>query len=110
LGGTVDAAFLGYTYGKILESKGFRILADVEKLPIPYQGSGLLAQRSFVASSPGTIENVLRGLLDSLKAQVMKSLAKGLRLRRVEDAEDGIRSCSESTRKRSILTATASVT
>jgi ABC-type nitrate/sulfonate/bicarbonate transport system substrate-binding protein len=63
--------------------------------------------RSFVASSPGTIENVLRGLLDSLafihnpanKAQVMKSLAKGLRLRRVEDAEDGIRSCSESTRK-----------
>ena len=49
LGGTVDAAFLGYTYGKILESKGFRILADVEKLPIPYQGSGLLARRSFVA-------------------------------------------------------------
>ncbi|MET0500526.1 MAG: ABC transporter substrate-binding protein [Candidatus Binatia bacterium] len=97
LSGTVDAAFLGYTYGKILESKGFRILADVEKLPIPYQGSGLLARRSFVASSPGTIENVLRGLLDSLafihnpanKAQVMKSLAKGLRLKRVENAEDG---------------------
>lgn len=97
LGGTVDAAFLGYTYGKILESKGFRILADVEKLPIPYQGSGLLAQRSFAASSPGAIENVLRGLLDGLafihnpanKPQVMKSLAKGLRLKRVEDAEDG---------------------
>jgi hypothetical protein len=59
--------------------------------------SGLLARRSFVASSPGTIENVLRGLLDSLafihnpanKPQVMKSLAKGLRLKRVEDAEDG---------------------
>jgi ABC-type nitrate/sulfonate/bicarbonate transport system substrate-binding protein len=97
LSGTVDAAFLGYAYGKILESKGFRILADVEKLPIPYQGSGLLAQRSFATSSPGTIENVLRGLLDSLafihnptnKPQVLKSLAKGLRLKRVEDAEDG---------------------
>jgi len=63
----------------------------------PYQGSGLLAQRSFAASSPGTIENVLRGLLDGLafihnpanEPQMMKSLAKGLRLKRVEDAEDG---------------------
>jgi ABC-type nitrate/sulfonate/bicarbonate transport system substrate-binding protein len=95
--GTVDAAFLGYTFGKALESKGFRILADVEKLPIPYQGSGIMARRSFGASSPAIIENVLRGLLDSLafirhpanKNQVMKSLARGLRLKRVEEAEEG---------------------
>lgn len=95
--GTVDAAFLGYTFGKALESKGFRILADVEKLPIPYQGSGIMARRSFTASSPTIVENVLRGLLDSLafirapanKAAVMKSLAKGLRLKRVEEAEEG---------------------
>ena len=95
--GAVDAAFLGYTFGKALEGKGFRILADVEKLPIPYQGSGIMARRSFAASSPAIIENVLRGLLDSLafirdpqnKAQVMKSLAKGLRLKRVEEAEGG---------------------
>jgi NitT/TauT family transport system substrate-binding protein len=95
--GAVDAAFLGYTYGKALESKGFRILADVEKLPIPYQGSGIMARRSFAVSSPAIVENVLRGLLESLafirdpanKTAVMKSLAKGLRLRRVEEAEDG---------------------
>jgi ABC-type nitrate/sulfonate/bicarbonate transport system substrate-binding protein len=95
--GAVDAAFLGYTFGKALETKGFRILADVEKLPIPYQGSGIMARRSFSASAPAIIENVLRGLLDSLafirdpanKAPVMKSLAKGLRLKRVEDAEEG---------------------
>ncbi len=95
--GAVDAAFLGYTYGKALESKGFRILADVEKLPIPYQGSGIMARRSFAVSSPAIVENVLRGLLDSLafirdpanKTAVMKSLAKGLRLRRVEEAEEG---------------------
>jgi len=56
-----------------------------------------MARRSFSASSPAVIENVLRGLLDSLafirdpanKAQVMKSLAKGLRLKRVEEAEEG---------------------
>lgn len=95
--GAVDAAFLGYTFGKALESKGFRILADVEKLPIPYQGSGIMARRSFALSSPAIVENVLRSLLDSLafirdpanKAAVLKSLAKGLRLKRVEEAEEG---------------------
>jgi len=95
--GAVDAAFLGYTFGKALEAKGFRILADAEKLPIPYQGSGIMARRSFSLASPAIIENVLRGLLDSLvfirdptnKDRVMKSLAKGLRLKRVEEAEEG---------------------
>jgi NitT/TauT family transport system substrate-binding protein len=100
LSGTVDAAFLGYTFGKMLEAKGFTVLADSEKLPIPYQGSGLISKKSFVASSSATVENVLRALLDSSvyirnpdnKAQVMKSLAKALRFRRVEDTEDGYRS------------------
>jgi ABC-type nitrate/sulfonate/bicarbonate transport system substrate-binding protein len=95
--GAVDAAFLGYTFGKGLESKGFRILADVEKLPIPYQGSGIMARRSFAVSSPAIVESVLRGLLDSLafirdpanKPAVLKSLAKGLRLKHVEEAEEG---------------------
>jgi ABC-type nitrate/sulfonate/bicarbonate transport system substrate-binding protein len=100
LSGTVDGAFLGYTFGKMLEGKGFRVLADSEKLPIPYQGSGVISKRSFVTSSPVTVENVLRGLLDSSafirnpenKGAVTKSLAKALRFRRVEDAEDGYQS------------------
>jgi NitT/TauT family transport system substrate-binding protein len=100
LSGTVDAAFLGYTFGKMLESKGFTVLADSEKLPIPYQGSGLISRRSFMAGSPATVDNVLRALLESSafirhpenKAQVMKSLAKALRFRKVEEAEDGYRS------------------
>lgn len=100
MSGSVDAAFLGYTFGKMLEAKGFTVLADAEKLPIPYQGSGLISKKSFVAASPATVENVLRALLDSSKfirnpdnkTQVMKSLAKALRFRRVEDAEDGYRS------------------
>jgi ABC-type nitrate/sulfonate/bicarbonate transport system substrate-binding protein len=95
--GAVDAAFLGYTFGKALEGKGFRILADVEKLPIPYQGSGIMSRRGFAVSSPVIVENILRGLLDSLafirdptnKTAVLKSLAKGLRLKRVEEAKEG---------------------
>ena len=100
MSGSVDAAFLGYTFGKMLEAKGFTVLADAEKLPIPYQGSGLISKKSFVNGSPATVENVLRALLDSSayirnrdnKTSIMKSLAKALRFRRVEDAEDGYRS------------------
>jgi NitT/TauT family transport system substrate-binding protein len=100
LAGNVDGAYLGYTFGKIVQSKGFRMLADLEKLPIPYQGSGIISRRSIMASSPATVENVLRGLLDGVafirnpesKSQVIKSLAKGLRLKRVEDAEEGYQS------------------
>ena len=100
LSGTADAAFLGYTFGKMLQSKGFRVLADSEKLPIPYQGSGVIAKRSFVTASPATVENVLRALLDSAafirnpenKNQVTKSLAKALRFRRIEDADEGYQS------------------
>jgi ABC-type nitrate/sulfonate/bicarbonate transport system substrate-binding protein len=65
LNGAADAAFLGYTFGKMLQSKGFRVLADSEKLPIPYQGFGVIAKRSFINSAPAALGNLLRGLLDS---------------------------------------------
>ena len=97
---SADAAFLGYTFGKTLQSKGFRVLADGEKAPILIRASGVISKRSFVASSPAAVENVLRALLEisafirnaANKAQVMKNLAKTLRLGRVEDAEEGYQS------------------
>src|SRR5215510_12731002 len=100
MAGTVDAVLVGYAHGKNLQNKGYRVLADVEKLPIPYQGSGLISRRSFMTSSPATVENVLRGLIDAVafirnpenKSDVVKILAKGMRLPRVEDAEEGYQS------------------
>jgi len=100
IAGTVDAAYLGYTFAKIAERQGLRVMADLAKLPIPYQGSGIMTRRSFIASSAPAVENVLRGLLDAVafirnpenKSLVMKNLAKGLRLARVEDAEEGYQS------------------
>ena len=97
LAGNVDAAYLGYTFSKMVQSKGFRMLADLERLPIPYQGSGIITRRSAIASSAATLENALRALLEAVafirnpenKSQVVKSLAKGLRLKRTEDAEEG---------------------
>jgi NitT/TauT family transport system substrate-binding protein len=100
MAGTVDAVLVGYAHGKNLQNKGYTVLADVEKLPIPYQGSGVLSRRAFMKSSPATAEGVFRGLLDAVafirnpenKADVMKAVAKGMRLPRVEDAEQGYHS------------------
>jgi ABC-type nitrate/sulfonate/bicarbonate transport system substrate-binding protein len=100
MAGTVDAVLVGYAHGKNLQNKGYRVLADLEKLPIPYQGTGLISRRNFMTSSPGTAENVFRGLLDAVafirnpanKAAVVKILAKGMRLPHVEDAEEGYQS------------------
>lgn len=98
--GVIDGCVIGYTFAAHLQAKGFRLLGDLEKLPIPYQGSGIVTRRPVIASSPAMVEGVLRGLLDSAafirnrenKAAVMKSLARGLRLTRVEDAEEGYQS------------------
>jgi NitT/TauT family transport system substrate-binding protein len=100
LAGNVDAAYLNYAYAKIVENRGFRILADLQKLPIPFQSTGIITRRSAVVSSAATLENIIRALLDGLaflrspenKPQVIRSLAKGLRFKRIEDAEEGYQS------------------
>ena len=100
LAGNVDAAYLSYSFAKVVENKDFRVLADLQKLPIAYQGTGIVTRRSTIVSSAATLENVIRGLLDGVafirnpenKSQVVRSLAKGLRLKRIEDAEEGYQS------------------
>jgi NitT/TauT family transport system substrate-binding protein len=98
--GNVDAAYLSYTYAKIVQNKGFRVLADLDKLPIAYQGTGIITRRAVIASSAASLESVIKGLLDGVafirnpenKTQVVKSLTKGLRLKRSEDAEESYQS------------------
>ncbi|HYA28739.1 MAG TPA: ABC transporter substrate-binding protein [Acidobacteriota bacterium] len=100
MAGTVDAVLVGYAHGKNLQNKGYTVLADVEKLPIAYQGSGVISRRSFMRSSPATAESLFKGLLDAVafirnpsnKAEVIRALAKGMRLPRPEDAEEGYQS------------------
>ncbi len=95
--GMIDGSYQGYTFGSLLERQGFRILADLGKLEIPYQNTALLARRSFLNSSPDVVERVLRAFVETVsfileptnKAAVMKSLAKGLHLPRIEDAGEG---------------------
>ncbi len=95
--GTIDACTVSYTFSTQLKRQGYRLLADLSELPIPYQGNGIWAQRAFISQSPDTVENTLRALVEAIafihepgnKATVMKSLAKWLHLPRVEDTAEG---------------------
>src|SRR5918996_3276373 len=93
----IDGAYLGYTFGAQLERQGYRVLADLAKLGIPYQGLGVMARRSLIDRSPETAEKALRAMVESVayinnpnnKNSVLRTLAKDLRLSKVEDAESG---------------------
>ena len=94
---SVAATHLGYTFSAPLISRGFTNLADLAKLPIPFQSTGVLTTRRFMNASPEVVEAVLRGIVDSLqfiaqpenKPAVLKSLMKGLRLQKVDQAVEG---------------------
>lgn len=93
----IDGAYLGYTFGAQLERQGYRVLGDLAKIGVPYQGLGVMARRSLVDRSPEIAERALRAMVESIayinnpsnKTAVLKSLAKDLRLSRVEDAQAG---------------------
>jgi NitT/TauT family transport system substrate-binding protein len=94
--GTIDAAVLGYTYSRVISQKGGRILVELPKLNIRYQGTGLVARRSFIDSSPDTVEKTLRGLVRANRflqdknnqPAVVRSLKKWLRLAAADSGED----------------------
>jgi len=93
----IDGGYLGYTFAAQLERQGYRVLADLATLGIPYQGLGVMGRRGLLDRSPETAERALRAMVESIayinnpanKSSVMRSLAKDLRLAKVEDAESG---------------------
>jgi ABC-type nitrate/sulfonate/bicarbonate transport system substrate-binding protein len=95
--GTVDATYAGYAYATMLKKQGFRVLADLTKLGVPFQSTAILARRSYLSSSSATAEKVVRALVESIafiprpanKAAVVGTLTKGLQMVRPEDAEEG---------------------
>lgn len=92
--GIIDGAFLGSTFGKMLERQGYRILPRSD---VAYQSTGILARKSLIDKSPDLVEKTLRALSKAIafiqepdnKPIAMRSLAKWMRLTRPEDAEAG---------------------
>ncbi|MGH7874577.1 MAG: ABC transporter substrate-binding protein [Candidatus Binatia bacterium] len=96
--GTIDATQLSaYSYAVALKRQGSNVLADMRDWGVPYQGTTVLARRSFINQSPDVVEKVLTALVESIafiqdpanKPAVLKSLAKALRLAKVEEAAEG---------------------
>jgi len=97
LNDAIAATHLGYTFAAPLKARGFTNLADLAQLPIPFQSTGVMTTKRFINSSPDVVESVLRGIVDSMafiaqpenKPAVLKSLMKGLRLQKIEQAVEG---------------------
>jgi ABC-type nitrate/sulfonate/bicarbonate transport system substrate-binding protein len=93
----IDGAYFNYTFASVLERQGFRVLADLAKLNIPYQNTALLGLRKYVHTSADVTERLLRAMSDAVtfvlepknKERVLQSMIKGLKLPKPEDAIGG---------------------
>ena len=94
--GAVDGAVLGYTFSRVIPRSGGRILAELPKLNVPYQGTGMVSRRSFIESSPDTVEKTLKALIranrfiqdKSNQPAVIRILRKWLRIPPTQNSED----------------------
>ena len=96
--GVIQATQLSaYSSAAMLKRQGYRVLADLPDLGIPYQGTTVFARRSYINQQPEVVERILTAIVEAIafiqdptnKAAVMRSLAKGLRLPKPEDTADG---------------------
>jgi len=86
--GMIDGGVLGFAFSQVAQRNGARLLAELPKLSIPYQGVGLVARRNFVNGSADTVEKMFRAVIrtnqfiqDKNNQQaVVRSLRKWLRL------------------------------
>jgi len=95
--GRAQASWMGSTFSAPLKKKGYTVLLDLSRAPIPYVGASLVVRRSAALQEAKTYEAMLKATIDSLrffqkpenKPIVMQTMAKHLRLSRTEDAETG---------------------
>ena len=62
----IDGGYLGYSYGAQLERQGYRMLGDLMKMGIPYQGLGVIAKRSLIDKTPELPERALRAMVETI--------------------------------------------
>ena len=92
--GGVDATVIPYSFSEAAKRAGANVLADIGKLPIPYQGTTLCFLRDTPSNSSDTITRLLKGLVDSVllihdpaaRTDVTEILRKSFRFPRLEDA------------------------
>ena len=95
--GRAQASWMGSTFSAPLKKKGYTLLVDLSRAPIPYVGSSLVVRKNVAHQEPRLYDGLLKGTIDALrffqkpenKPLVIKTMAKHLRLNRVEEAETG---------------------
>jgi len=95
--GRAQASWMGSTFSAPLKKKGYTVLLEMTRATIAYLGASLVVRRSAVRQEPKHYEAMLKGTLDAMrffmkpenKSASMKSIARVLRLQRLEDAENG---------------------
>lgn len=93
--GVTQATVIAPEISKAAVSEGFPILVDMAKLNIPFQASGLVAQRKVLRADPQMVERVGRATVEAIqyivnpvnKARVVQSLMKNLKVTDKERAE-----------------------
>jgi ABC-type nitrate/sulfonate/bicarbonate transport system substrate-binding protein len=92
----IDAAMLQRLATKIMVGKGYYPLLDLNKAKIPYQNTVLAARKDFITANSKVMENFVRATVEAYgyifnkenKQAVKAVIAKNLRMRNIEDAED----------------------
>jgi ABC-type nitrate/sulfonate/bicarbonate transport system substrate-binding protein len=95
--GGIEATYLNYTHSRSLKEKSFPVMLDLGRAPIPYQGLATATRRVYLKQNPQIIDSLMRGFVEAVafihnpsnKEIVVKSLAKNLRLKNLQDAETG---------------------
>jgi len=95
--GGIEATYLNYTHSRSLKEKHFPVMLDLGKAPISYQGLAAATRRGYLKQNPQIVDSLMRGLVETVafihkpsnKEIVIKSLAKNLRLKNLQDAETG---------------------
>ncbi len=92
----IDAAMLQRVATKVMTSKGFYPLLNMNQAKIPYQNTGLAMRRDFAAANPTAVDGVCRAMIEAYgfifnkenTHAVKESIARNLRLPKVDGAED----------------------
>jgi ABC-type nitrate/sulfonate/bicarbonate transport system substrate-binding protein len=95
LAGNIDVAALTYSLAEAPLKAGFHSLADAAEMKAPYQGPSICALKESIAGRGDFFLRLTKGLAESSafildsanKADVLKALAKNLRLSKSDDAE-----------------------
>ena len=92
----IDAAMLQRVATKVMTSKGFYPLLNMNQAKIPYQNTGLAMRREFAGGNPKAVDGAVRAVIEGYgfifnkdnKQAVKEIIARNLRLPKVDDAED----------------------